>query len=235
MSGPEPSGSLLRRADLVELATIEHTPFATVYLPLPEDYVEGMSKAMELGQARAVATERLVAEGLSERDAVGIGERIELGYRRATAVREPQAAGLALFLWPEGERALCLPRPPETSVYVADTPALREAVRQLDAVDPLPEPGEAGPAAHLVSGLDRIIEAGWQRRLRRLWTRGGARVSGRLVAGSARITAVGDRDGCVLEALTALALRCGARAHVVDDLPLQTSATAELQSEGNGT
>jgi len=234
MSGPELTGSLLRRADLVELATIEDVPFATVYLPLPEDYVEGMSKAMELGQARAVATERLVAEGLSERDAVGVGERIELGYRKATAVREPQAGGLGLFLWPGGERALWLPHSPETSVYVADTPALREAVRQLDAVDPLPSAGEAGQTADLVSGLDRIIEAGWQRRLRRLWTRSGSRVSGRLVAGSARITSVGDRDGCVLEALTALALRCGARAHVIDDLPLQTSATAELRSEESG-
>jgi len=202
-----------------------------MYVPLRTSYSQQVGNARRFGQAVAHVANRLGGEGFP-------APRIDAWVQRLTELerdlrrpgKPPQ--GMGVFIDVGLTLAYKLAAPPTERVVVSDCFALRELVQQVDLLREEVEPsGDLDvDSARIATSLDRILAAARRDCIKRLWTREGAAIAGRIDPETGRIVSAHGGDGDVLDSLAALVLRAGGEVRVVgsDQMPGPGSAAAEL-------
>jgi len=220
-------------ADLQALAGSNAEPCVSLYLRFLATYSEQMLNARRYGRAVVRATDQLEQLGLSM-DAAADWSRRLTDFGRALRGTSTAQHGVGIFLDEHSLHAFKLAAPPSDRIVVADCFSLRELARQVEllATSPLVVDGsEAIVPEKLTLELDPILEAAHYGRIRRLWTREGVVIAGRINRDTGRIVSASGRGGDVLDALAASVLRTGGRVLVVrgQEMPGPGSVAAELR------
>ena len=219
------------RDDVRLLASAAEQPCVSMYMPLRTSYSQQVGNARRFGQAVAHVADRLEGEGFPAGRICAWVERLT-GLERDLRRPGKPPQGLGVFIDAGLTRAYKLAAPPTARVVVADCFALRELVQQVDLLQEqgdAPTPPDVDPA-RISTSLDRILAAARRDGIKRLWTREGAAITGRIDPATGRVVSAHGGDGDVLDALAARVLRAGGEVSVVgpDQMPGPGSAAAEL-------